>query len=156
VNRLTTTKADLKRKFSGADPVNQAETTVGHHCLDISTHYSDNWQGTGFKAQLVCPKKRIAIKYKELLDQIGLVSSEVLITSPDSRKVKKQLMGETSNEEKAFWKRMMDEQVRRKNTKTNLINRFKTAMNPEIIIVVDKLTDGFDDHAIPSMYIDVH
>lgn len=147
-------KADLKRKFSRADQVNQAEQRLVTIAWDISTHYSDNWQGTGFKAQLVCPKKRIAIKYKELLDQIGLVSSEVLITSPDSREGEETAYGETSNEEKAFWKRMMDEHGTAKKYETNLINRFKNSDDPEIIIVVDKLLTGFDEPRNTVMYID--
>ena len=42
-------------------------------------------------------QKRVAIKYKEFLDQIGIVSSEVLITGPDSREGKKQLWRYTTD-----------------------------------------------------------
>ena len=147
-------KADMKRKFSRADQVNQAEQRIYTIAWDISKHFRDNWQGTGFKAQLVCPKKRIAIKYKEFLDQIGIVSSEVLITSPDSREGEETAYGETSNTEKMFWKRMMDEHGTAKKYETNLINRFKNSDNPEIIIVVDKLLTGFDEPRNTVMYID--
>ena len=37
------------------------------------------------QGELVVPRKRIAILYKQYLDEIGIVSSEVLITSPDTR-----------------------------------------------------------------------
>lgn len=147
-------KADMKRKFSRSDQVNQADQRIHTIAWDISKHYRDNWQGTGFKAQLVCPKKRIAIKYKAYLDQIGIVSSEVLITSPDSREGEETAYGETSNEEKAFWKRMMDEHGTAKKYETNLINRFKNSDEPEIIIVVDKLLTGFDEPRNTVMYID--
>lgn len=147
-------KADMKRKFSRSDQVNQAEQRIHTIAWDISKHYRDNWQGTGFKGQLVCPKKRIAIKYKAYLDQIGIVSSEVLITSPDSREGEETAYGETSNEEKAFWKRMMDEHGTIKKYETNLINRFKNSDEPEIIIVVDKLLTGFDEPRNTVMYID--
>jgi type I restriction enzyme R subunit len=147
-------KADMKRKFSRADQVNQAEQRIKTIAWNISKHYRDNWQGTEFKAQLVCPKKRIAIKYKEFLDEIGLVSSEVLITSPDSREGEEIAYGETSNMEKNFWKRMMDEHGTAKKYETNLINRFKYSDNPEIIIVVDKLLTGFDEPRNTVMYID--
>lgn len=147
-------KADMKRKFSRSDQVNQADQRIHTIAWDISKHYRDNWQGTGFKAQLVCPKKRIALKYKSYLDQIGIVSSEVLITSPDSREGEETAYGETSNEEKAFWKRMMDEHGTAKKYETNLINRFKNSDDPEIIIVVDKLLTGFDEPRNTVMYID--
>ncbi|MDD2215400.1 MAG: HsdR family type I site-specific deoxyribonuclease [Eubacteriales bacterium] len=147
-------KADMKRKFSRSDQVNQADQRIHTIAWDISKHYRDNWQETGFKAQLVCPKKRIAIKYKAYLDQIGIVSSEVLITSPDSREGEETAYGETPNEEKAFWKRMMDEHGTAKKYETNLINRFKNSDEPEIIIVVDKLLTGFDEPRNTVMYID--
>lgn len=147
-------KADMKRKFSRADQVNQAEQRIYTIAWDISKHYRDNWQGTGFKAQLVCPKKRIAIKYKEFLDQIGLVSSEVLITSPDTREGEESAYGETSVAEKVFWKRMMDEHGTPKKYESNLINRFKKGEDPEIMIVVDKLLTGFDEPLNTVMYLD--
>ncbi|GAG88298.1 unnamed protein product, partial [marine sediment metagenome] len=43
------------------------------------------WQDTTFKAQLVCDKKVNAIRYKEFLDEIGLVTNEVLISPLDVR-----------------------------------------------------------------------
>lgn len=147
-------KADMKRKFSSANQVSQADQRIHTIAWDISKHYKENWQGTGFKAQLVCPKKRIAIKYKAYLDQIGMVSSEVLITSPDSREGEETAYGETSNEENAFWKKMMDEHETAKKYETNLINRFKNSDDPEIIIVVDKLLTGFDEPRNTVMYID--
>lgn len=147
-------RADMKKKFSRADQINQAEQRIFTIAWDISKHYRDNWQGTGFKAQLVTPKKRVAIKYKEFFDQIGIVSSEVLITSPDSREGEETAYGESSNAEKAFWKRMMDEHGTPKKYETNLINRFKNSDEPEIIIVVDKLLTGFDEPSNTVMYLD--
>ena len=147
-------KVDLKKKFSRADQLNQAEQRVYTIAWDISKHYRDNWQGTGFKAQLVCPRKRIAIKYKEFFDQIGMVSSEVLITAPDSREGEETAYGDTSEEIKAFWRQMMDEHGTPKKYEENLINRFKNSDNPEIIIVVDKLLTGFDEPRNTVMYLD--
>ncbi|MDX5435706.1 MAG: DEAD/DEAH box helicase family protein, partial [Pontibacter sp.] len=78
-------KADLKKKFSRADQLNQAEQKMYAIAWDISRHYRDNWQGKGFKGQLVCPNKVAAIKYKEYLDEIGLVSTELVMSGPDDR-----------------------------------------------------------------------
>ena len=147
-------RADMKRKFSRADQLNQTEQRIYAIAWDISLHFKENWQGTKFKGQLVAPRKRIAILYKKFLDEIGIVSSEVLITSPDTREGEEIAYGETSNTELAFWKRMMDEHGTAKRYETNLINRFKNSENPEIIIVVDKLLTGFDEPKNTVLYLD--
>ena len=135
-------------------PQNQTEQRTYRIAWDISEHYRDNWQGTGFKAQLVCPKKIIAIRYKQYLDEIGLVTSEVLITSPDDREGEESAYGETPLPVKSFWKKMMDEHGTPKKYENNLINRFKYSEQPEIIIVVDKLLTGFDEPKNAVMYLD--
>lgn len=147
-------RTDMKKKFSRADQVNQAEQRVYAIAWDISQHFSKNWQGSKFKAQLVAPRKRIAIMYKKFLDEIGIVSSEVLITSPDTREGEDIAFGETSNTELAFWKKMMDEHGSPKKYEQNIINRFKNSDKPEIIIVVDKLLTGFDEPKNTVLYLD--
>lgn len=147
-------RADMKKKFSRADQINQAEQRVYAIAWDVSHHFRKNWQGSKFKAQLVAPRKRIAILYKKFLDEIGIVSSEVLITSPDTREGEDIAFGETSNTELAFWKRMMDEHGTPKKYEQSIINRFKNSENPEIIIVVDKLLTGFDEPKNTVLYLD--
>ena len=147
-------RTDMKKKFSRADQVNQAEQRVYAIAWDISQHFRKNWQGSKFKAQLVAPRKRIAIMYKQFLDEIGMVSSEVLITSPDTREGEDIAFGETSNTELAFWKKMMDEHGTPKKYEQNIINRFKNSDKPEIIIVVDKLLTGFDEPKNTVLYLD--
>jgi len=145
---------DLKKKFSHANALNKAEQRIYAIAWDISEHFRDNWQGTGFKGQLVAPRKRIAILYKKFLDEIGLVSSEVLITSPDDREGEEEAYGETSSEEKIFWKKMMDKYGSSKAYEKTLIHDFKENNTPEIIIVVDKLLTGFDEPKNVVMYLD--
>lgn len=147
-------RADMKKKFSRADQLNQTEQRIYAIAWDISIHFKENWQGTKFKAQLVAPRKRIAILYKKFLDEIGIVSSEVLITSPDTREGEDTAYGETSDTEIAFWKRMMDEHGTAKKYETNIINRFQESEKPEIIIVVDKLLTGFDEPKNTVLYLD--
>src|SRR5690606_13922910 len=69
-------KAALKRKFSSKNILNKADQVIYARAWDITEHYVDNFQGTGFKGQLVTPNKVTAIKYKEYFDEIGKVSSE--------------------------------------------------------------------------------
>ncbi|MBP5315856.1 MAG: type I restriction endonuclease subunit R [Muribaculaceae bacterium] len=146
--------ADLKKKFSRANVLNETEQRVFSIANDISKHFFDNWQNTGFKAMLVTPKKRIAILYKKYLDEIGKITSEVLITAPDDREGEETAYGETSDEVKAFWKRMMDEHGSPQKYQENLISRFKNQESPDIMIVVDKLLTGFDEPKVAVMYLD--
>ena len=145
---------DLKKKFSRTDILNQTEQRIYSIATDISDHFSKNWQGTGFKAMLVTPKKRVAILYKKYLDEIGKVSSEVLITAPDDREGEDVAYGDTPQEVKAFWKKMMDEHGTQAKYQDNLIARFKNQETPEIMIVVDKLLTGFDEPKVSVMYLD--
>lgn len=145
---------DLKKKHARADSLNQAEQRIFSIAIDISKHYADNWQGTGFKAMLVTRKKKIAILYKKYLDEIGKLASEVLITAPDDREGEETAYGGTAQEVKDFWKRMMDEHGTPQKYQENLISRFKNQESPELMIVVDKLLTGFDEPKVAVMYLD--
>jgi len=147
-------KADIKKKFARYDHLNSAEQKMRMIAWDISYHFRDNWQGrTPFKGQLVCDKKVNAIKYKEYLDEIGIVSSEVLISSTDEREGEDSAYEKSSEKENQFWKRMMDEHGNSKSYEKNIISRFKNQKDPEIIIVVDKLLTGFDEPKNTVLYL---
>jgi type I restriction enzyme R subunit len=146
-------KADFKRKFSRADQLNSAEQKIYATAWNISLHFRKNWQGTPFKAQLVCDKKVNAIRYKEFLDEIGIVSSEVLISAIDEREGEDSAYEKSSEKENRFWNRMMDEHGNPKSYEKNIINRFKNLKDPEIIIVVDKLLTGFDEPKNTVLYL---
>ncbi|MBO7492512.1 MAG: type I restriction endonuclease subunit R [Bacteroidales bacterium] len=145
---------DLKKKFSRTDSLNQTEQRIFSIALDITKHFTDNWQGTGFKAMLVTPKKKVATLYKKYLDEIGKLASEVLITAPDDREGEETAYGGTAQEVKDFWKRMMDEHGTPQKYQENLISRFKNQEFPELMIVVDKLLTGFDEPKVAVMYLD--
>jgi type I restriction enzyme, R subunit len=147
-------KADIKKKFARYDHLNSAEQKMRMIAWDISYHFRDNWQGrTPFKGQMVCDKKVNAIKYKEYLDEIGIVSSEVLISSIDEREGEESAFEKSTEKENQFWKRMMDEHGNSKSYEKNIISRFKNQKDPEIIIVVDKLLTGFDEPKNTVLYL---
>ena len=146
-------KADFKKKFSRADQLNAAEQKIYATAWNISHHFRDNWQGTVFKAQLVCDKKVNAIRYKEFLDEIGIVTSEVLISPLDDREGEDSAYEKSTERENRFWRKMMDEHGNSKKYEKNLINRFKNQRDPEIIIVVDKLLTGFDEPKNTVLYL---
>jgi type I restriction enzyme R subunit len=147
-------KADIKKKFARYDHLNSAGQKMQMIAWDISYHFRDNWQGrTPFKGQLVCDKKVNAIKYKEYLDEIGIVSSEVLISPIDEREGEDSAYEKSTEKENQFWKRMIDEHGNSKSYEKNIISRFKNQKDPEIIIVVDKLLTGFDEPKNTVLYL---
>jgi len=146
-------KADLKKKFSRADQLNIAEQKILAQCWDITKHFEQNFKGTEFKGQLVCQNKLSAIKYKMFLDEIGRVTSEVVISAPDDREGEESAYGATSDVVKSFWKMMMDEHGTFKKYQKNIVNRFTHTEEPEIIIVVDKLLTGFDAPRNTVLYL---
>ena len=146
-------KADFKKKFSRADQLNGAEQKIYAIAWNISLHFRDNWQGTKFKAQLVCDKKINAIRYKNFLDEIGIVTTEVLISPLDEREGEESAYEKSTDKENRFWKKMMDEHGNSKTYEKNIISRFKNQKDPEIIIVVDKLLTGFDEPRNTVLYL---
>lgn len=146
-------KADLKKKFSRADQLNGAEQKIYAIAWDISINFRDNWQNTPFKGQLVCDKKINAIRYKEFLDEIGLITTEVLISPLDEREGEDSAYEKSSEKENRFWNKMMEEHGNSKSYEKNIINRFKNQREPEIIIVVDKLLTGFDEPKNTVLYL---
>jgi len=137
-------QADLKRKYARAEMLNKADQVIYMRAFDISEHYRSNWQGTGFKAQIVAPNRVSALKYNAYLDEIGIVSSEVVISPPDMREGYDETDDETTDEVLKFWQKMMKRYGSEEEYTKQLINQFKHGSEPEILIVVSKLLTGFD------------
>lgn len=146
-------RADLKRKCSGTPQVQKSKQTIMRIAWDVSTHYRDNWQGTNAKGQLVTMSKAAALRYKEFLDEFGMVSSEVLISGPDDREGNEDVFDENTEEVVRFWKRMMAKYGSEREYNRQIINAFKNSDRPEIVIVVDKLLTGFDAPRNTVMYL---
>lgn len=147
-------KADLKKKYARAEMLNKAEQVIYMRAFDISEHYRQNWQGTGFKAQLVAPNKAAALRYKAFLDELGAVTSEVIISPPDEREGFDEIDAEESTDAVvAFWQRMMKRYGSEEDYNKQIVNAFKFGDEPEILIVVDKLLTGFDAPRNTVLYL---
>ncbi len=147
-------KLDLKRKFSRRDEVNQAEARIRQIAYDVSEHFRANHQGTGRKAQLAVPGKAIALKYRQCLDEFGLVSSAVVISSPDTREGHESTDEADVPEVQRFWKEMMALYGDEKRYVREIKASFAREDGVEILIVVDKLLTGFDEPRNTVLYID--
>lgn len=147
-------KADLKKKYARAEMLNRADQVIYMRAFDISEHYRSNWQGTGFKAQLVAPLKASALRYKEFLDELGAVTSEVIISPPDEREGFDEVDAEESGDEVvAFWQRMMKRYGSEDDYNKRVVDAFKYGEEPEVLIVVDKLLTGFDAPRNTVLYL---
>ncbi len=145
-------RADLKQKYSSERQLNKAAQKIRMVAWDVSLHYSMGYQGTGMKGQLVAPDKEAARLYKKILDEFGMVTSEVLVSGPGANEGESK-NAEKSAEEEAFWKEMMDRYGSEEKYNKQIINAFKKAEEPEIIIVVDKLLTGFDAPCNTVLYL---
>jgi type I restriction enzyme R subunit len=146
-------QADLKRKYARAEMLNKTEQVIYMRAFDISEHYRSNWQGTGFKAQLVAPGKAAALRYHDFLHELGFVSSAVIISPPDMREGFSETDEESQDEVVKFWQKMMKRYGSEEEYTKQLINQFKHGGEPEILIVVDKLLTGFDAPVNTVLYL---
>ncbi|WP_426314082.1 type I restriction endonuclease subunit R [Methylobacterium fujisawaense] len=149
----TTQKADLKRKFSRMDALSKTVQSIRAKAFDISEHYRQHWQGTGFKAQLVAPSKAAAVRFKEVLDEIGHVSSAIVISAPDDHEGNEEFDQESKELVSAFWSKMMTKYRTEEEYNRHIIDDFKGSGEPEILIVVSKLLTGFDSPRNTVLYI---
>ncbi|MCQ1769555.1 HsdR family type I site-specific deoxyribonuclease [Neorhizobium galegae] len=146
-------KADLKRKFSRLDALNKTTQAIRAKAFDISEHFRQHWQGTGFKAQLVAPSKSAAIRFREVLDEIGHVSSAVIISPPDDNEDNEETDQESKDLVRVFWDKMMARYKTEDEYNRLLIEDFKGTGDPEVLIVVSKLLTGFDAPRNTVLYI---
>jgi type I restriction enzyme, R subunit len=146
-------RSDLKKKFSRADQLNEADQKILRTAWDISTHYRETWKGTPYKGQITVPSKAAAIKYKKYLDEIKIITSELIISPPDSREGHEDIYDEAADEVQQFWNKMMKKYGNEKQYNKSIINSFKHDEHPEVLIVVDKLLTGFDAPRNTVLYI---
>ena len=150
-------KIDLKKKFTKMSVVGRTEPALYARAFDISEHFSKNWKGTGYKGQVVAPTKAAAIRMKELFEQFGQITSEVIISGPNQREGDEEVEGEGSPEDedsvKVFWNQMMAKYGDEEKYNRQVIKAFKGEGGPDVIIVVSKLLTGFDCPRNVAMYI---
>ena len=149
-------RTDLKKKFAQKGQVYQTEGRIELIAHDISDHFQ-NFKQQGLKGQLACDCKASAIKYKQLLDEIGKVTSVVAMSAPDTREGHDTVDGDSKDLVQNWWKQHVlssdfgnDEKAYTKH----IIDEFSKDDGPDIMIVVDKLLTGFDEPKNTVLYID--
>ncbi len=145
-------KADLKRKMSQSEAINATEQRIKEIAYNIALHYEQNFKGSGWKAQVACASKRIALKYLRHLRENEL-DAELVISPPDTREGHSEV-GEEPPEVQRFWKQMIDRYGSEDAYNKEIISSFARPDGTEILVVVDKLLTGFDEPRNTVLYID--
>ncbi len=146
-------KLDLKKKFRREEELNKSEERLQEITYDIIQHFSE-FRNSGLKGQLAVSSRQDAIKYKKFFDDFGDISTEIIMSPPDTREEHTEVDEAEIPEVQRFWKSMMDRFGTAKAYQDTIIDRFKRSDEPEIIIVIDKLLTGFDAPGNGVLYID--
>lgn len=149
---------DLKKKFASISRIYESEQVVNEIAYDISKHYTQNWQGGVFKAQLAVPRIETAIRYQkyfeEQTDSELKINTAVVFTPPDSRQDYEDVWKETTNEAKKYWASLMEKYNGQEEYERYIINKFQDeGTEVELIIVVSKLLTGFDAPRNTILYL---
>jgi type I restriction enzyme, R subunit len=146
-------KLDLKKKFRREEELNKSEERIQEITYDIIQHFSE-FRNSGLKGQLAVSSRPDAIKYKKFFDDFGNITTEIIMSPPDTREEHTEVDEAEIPEVQRFWKSMMDRFGTPKAYQDTIIDRFKRSDEPEIIIVIDKLLTGFDAPRNGVLYID--
>ena len=151
---------DLKRKFATISKIYESDHVIEEIAYDISKHYCENWQGTGFKAQLAVPKIDAAIRYQKYFENQTnpklKINTSVVFTPPDSRQANEDVWTESSKESKKYWDALMKrfKGMGQDGYENWVIEKFKEQGNDvELVIVVSKLLTGFDAPRNTVLYL---
>jgi type I restriction enzyme R subunit len=146
--------ADLKRKFSNKQAVYGAANRIELIAWDIAQHFSENIKklGLGLKGQVATASKLDAIRYKQYMDDTGLVSSAIIISPPDSREGNIEVDESKLPEVQKWWNTYVGKDVG--NYEEQVLQDFGADGDPDLLIVVDRLLTGFDEPRNTVLYID--
>ena len=149
-------KADLKHKMSREDVVSEFDRRIMEIAYNLSEHFARNFKDkqSGFKAQLATSSKSTALRYKKYIDECGLLTSEVVISAPDTREGHDDTDVEKQPEVQKFWSNIMQRFGSEEAYNREIIEDFSRADGTDMLIVVDKLLVGFDEPRNTVLYLD--
>jgi hypothetical protein len=135
-------KADLKHKMSREDVVSEADRRIKEIAYNLSEHFAHNFKDrqSGFKAMLATSSKPTALRYKKYLDECGLLTSEVVISGPDTREGHEDTDPDKQPEVQKFWARMMERFSTDEAYNREIIEDFARSDGVDLLIVVNRAT----------------
>lgn len=149
-------KADLKQKMSRAEVISDTDRRIQEIAYNLSEHFARNFKDhfTGFKAQLATSNRMVALRYKKYIDEAGLLTSDVVVSPPDTREGHEDIDEVNIPEVQAFWRNTMQRFGSEEAYNREILANFARKDGVDILIVVDKLLVGFDEPRNTVLYID--
>lgn len=147
-------KSDLKKKYHSKGAIYGAANRIELIAWDIATHFNENIKklAVGLKGQVATDSKVDAIRYKQALDDTGLVTSAVVISPPDNREGNTEVDEDKLPEVQKWWKQNVGNDA--EGYEKRVLEDFSSEGAPDLLIVVDKLLTGFDEPRNTVLYID--
>ncbi len=146
-------KEDLRKKWSSIRRLTSTDARIKRIALDISEHFIEGYQHTGFKAMLATNYKRDAIRYLECFEQFGDLNCAVVISPPDMRESVDDEDEGGDAKVISFWDKMMNRYGDADTYEETIKNKFCDG-EIDILIVCSKLLTGFDAPVCQVLYID--
>ena len=135
-------KVAIRKKFGTQQAILEAPQRIRRVCIDILKHYKEKIMPNGFKAMIVTSSRNAAITYKEQLDALESIHSEVIISGDHNDPPKFHPFTDGEKQKKQ-------------------IENFKKPLGTgdgqsdlSILIVKDMLLTGFDAPVAQVMYLD--
>lgn len=150
-------KIDLKKKMSQAGLISKTDQNIFQTALDISIHFQSNWgkdstgEHSGFRGMVVCPDKLTAVKYKKAFDLIAKVTTEVVMSAPDTRENNEDVHSSEAPEVKQYYDLLKTKYGQ--DIDKMIIQQYESGENIELLIVISKLLTGFDVPQTIVMYL---
>lgn len=146
-------KTDLKNKWSSMKHLASTDARIKRIALDINQHFLNGYKSTGFKAMLACNFKKDSVRYQKCFEQMGDLTTAVVISPPDMREGYGEVDESTDNQVITFWNKMMTQFTDADDYEDTLKNKFIDG-EIDILIVCSKLLTGFDAPRTQVLYID--
>src|SRR5690625_4767410 len=149
-------KEEVENKWSQFERIASSNQRISLIAFDINEHFYNNYktEGSQFKAILATNSRIEAIRYLEAFEELGNLNCTVIISAPDQREGYEEVDAATSSLILRYWERMMKRYGTAKNYESTVKNQVVKGDGIDLLIVVDKLLNGFDAPRAAIMYID--
>ncbi len=134
------TKAKIRQQYANPTAIAESPDRIRKIARHIVNHYEKTIQPNGFKAIIVAPNRKSAIRYKEALDDMEAPESKII-------------MSDDAEDKKFGWEKYQ----LTASDKELYLEKFKKPMNEEplsILIVAKMLLTGFDAPILQVLYLD--
>lgn len=141
----------IAEKVANQKAVAENPDVIREICYDVQKHYTQRFQGTGLKAQLVAPSKHAALVMQKFFEREGKIQTALVISDengeiPEDNENRKEVADYTSEIKSKYSSLQKYEE--------SVIESFTHSPDGiEIIIVVDKLLTGFDAPRNTVLYL---